>query len=174
MREEKILKHLGLIYKVMNDIHCDKENQEDYYFAGLVGLINGIDNYNKDKAKESTFYYYCIKYAIICEFKNKKIKTISLNEPIDNIELQDLIPSNIDIEQELIKREQLKAIYNAINKLKNSLNKTYFCEYYGINQEPKNIVQIALKHGITCAAVSRGIQRAKMNIRKIIKEYLWN
>ena len=180
MREEKILKHLGLIYKVMKDLHCDLAEKEDYYFAGLVGLINGIDNYDNTKSKEITFLYNCIKYSIIREFKfraskKRNVIPVSLNTVIDKesqTELQDIIPSNMNIEQELIKCEQLKAIYNAIDKLKNSLNKTYFCEYYGINQEPKNIVQIALKYGITSAAVSRGIERAKNKIKKIIKEFL--
>ena len=87
MKSELILKHKGLIIRVMKDLHCSIKNEDDfddYFFIGLMGLLRGLKSYDETKGK-STYLYLCIKTALTNEFKRRKkllqnsYKTISLN-----------------------------------------------------------------------------------------------
>lgn len=173
---KEIEENIGLIWKVIQDLHCnlkDEEEREEYFFNGLLGLYDGVRTYDKTKGiKKTTYYYTCIKYKIIWWFKKKPPKLLSLNTPIKEAELIEFIPDKCNLEQEIIKKEQLEYIYKAINKLKNSQYKRVFMEYYGINQEPKKRKELALKYGVSINCICVQIKQAIKKIRKEIeKEY---
>ena len=71
LEEELIRKHYGLVFSqalcFLND-----PNFEDYIQAGLIGLLKAIRNYDKNKAKFSTFATVCIRNEI--QNLNKKSK----------------------------------------------------------------------------------------------------
>ena len=90
MREEKIINNLGLIYKVMKDLHCKTKNQEDFdevFYYGLIGLIKGIDR-STNKAYLLVWKSILDQYRLDLEDKKYKdnyyvtINTINLDEMI--------------------------------------------------------------------------------------------
>ena len=110
MKNEIIEKNIGLIYKAMNDLNCTYYTQEDfeeYYFAGLVGLIKASRTYDETKGK-SGYLYTSIKNEIkrVFNWRNWRCRSeiknnVSLNTKINETELQDLIVSNYDLENEV-------------------------------------------------------------------------
>lgn len=175
---EKILKHYKLIYKAMNDLHCNYKDEDDYFFNGLIGLYNAIETYNPSKGIESTYYYTCIKNEIVKYFnyksrnkRNIRKYEISINTPLsDTHTIEDTLVSDTDLENGLLKQERIEILHKAINKLKNKAYMTLLLEFYGINQEPMKIREIALKHHKQEHNVRRTIHRGLDNLRKIIEE----
>lgn len=179
---DKILQYYNLIFKVMNDLHCrsDDETQDEMFFEGLMGLYRGIETYkNEGNAKELTYYYICIRNAITTRFnyntrtKRDIVNTVSLETPIrGNMIIADILKDDMDLEQDIIKKEQLECVYTELNKMKNSRFKKYICEYYGIGTPKKKLPEIASKYGVSAhnvsASLRQGIERLK---KKVEKEY---
>jgi len=177
MRDKNILNNLGLIVKVMQDLNCDLSNQdnfEEYYFAGLLGLMKASETYDSTKGK-SGYLYKAIRGRIISVFrkntssKRSPYKNISLNEVINDKgeELIDLIQDDYSFEQKLINKDY---IHYLLNKLKNKRYKTFLLEYYGIGTEQLNLSEIALKYGVSKQFVYHSIKYALQRLKKIIKE----
>lgn len=179
---EKILQYYDLIYKVMNDLHCrrDDETQDEMFFEGLMGLYRGIKTYkNETNTKELTYYYICIRNAIIVKFnyntraKRDKINTISIETPIyKGLTIADVIKDDVNLEKDLIETEQLELILKVLKESRNARFKQYICDYYGINTKKLRVKEIALKYGVTehnvISSVRQGVQRLK---KKVEKEY---
>lgn len=165
----------NLIYHVLkkNNLYYRKE---ELYDLGLIGLTKAINTYNNDKGiRFSTYAYTCIQNEIKQELRKENgIKrkanncTISLNKEIncanDNIELQDLIQSNTNIEEEYEKKETIKELYININKL-NKREKKLICYYYGINCDKKNQEELSIMYNISQAQVSRRIKAILKKLR---------
>ena len=93
MNEKIVLENLNLIYKVMKDLNCNmtrEEEIEEYWFAGLCGLIDASKVFDETKGK-STYLYKSIRNRIFNVFyKNTrpkryaKIKPISLNIKVND------------------------------------------------------------------------------------------
>ncbi len=173
MREELILNNLGLIHKVMKDIHLNIRNEEEfneYYYYGLVGLIKASNYFDPNKSK-SSYLYKSIRREITDYIKQKvrykrnpKKKDISLNTLLgDDAELQDFIKSDFNLEKYVIDKV---FIDNELNKLKNKRYKAFLIEYYGINCPELNMQEIALKYGVSRQCVHQGIQLGLRLLRK--------
>ena len=175
MRDKLILDNLGLIYKVMKDMNCtydSEEHIEEYYFAGLVGLIEATKYYDEEKGK-SGFLYKSIQRRIISVFcKNERPKRkgktpVSLNTTINDIELIDLIRDTRNFEKEIITRDYIDWL---LNKLKNKRYKKFLLEYYGIDTPSLKMHEIASKYGVSTQFVHNSIKYALTKLKKIIKE----
>jgi len=178
---EKILEHYKLIYLIMNELHCNRDDEEEYFFYGLMGLYKGINTYDPTKGiKETTYYSRCIKNEILARFtyksykrRNHKKYEVSLNTQLcDDVTIEDTLVSNIDIEQMIIQKEQLDLIYKVLNESRNTRFKQYLHEFYGINQPRKKLKEIAFKYGVTEHNVSTSIRQGIERIRKkVLEEY---
>ena len=176
---EKIINNYKLIYVIMNELHCDKKDEEEYFFYGLMGLYKGIKNYDATKEiKETTFYTRCIKNEILARFNYKTRKKrdirrneISINTPISKTHtIEDVLVSDVDIEKEIIKKEQLELLYKALNETKNTQYKQYILDFYGINRPKKKLCEIALKYDVDIHNVSMSIRQGIKYLRKKVKK----
>jgi RNA polymerase sigma factor (sigma-70 family) len=170
MRDEFILSNIGLVYKAIKDLHCYCPNEDDfeeYYFAGIIGLIYASDNYDPSKGK-SGFILSCVKNEILKTFiKRSAMKRqrndVSANKIINDTELQNLIASDYNLEKEAINNIYIEQIYELANKLKGKNAKEYFIEYY---KEEKTMEDIAQKYGVTRQLVFMSIKNSIKKIRK--------
>lgn len=178
MKDEIIKRNLGLIKKVINDLHCRYniiDEYDDLYQIGAIGLVRAAEKYDKTKTKESTFFYTCIRNQILQHFtlntmKKRKEIAVSLYTDIgENRELIDVIPDSKDIEKELITLETRNAIRKALNKMKNKQYKKYLLEYYGIDRPSLNMYQIAQKYGVSYQYIQQSIKRGLEILRKELK-----
>lgn len=175
MNEEVVLKNLGLINKVIKDMNClirDDEDYDFYYHIGLLGLIEASKTYNEEKGK-SGYLYKGIKVRIFNAFRynlsdkrHNTIPDISLNKTINDIELIDLIPSNYNMEEEIMTKVYVEQL---LSKLKDKKYKTYLMEYYGIGSVKLTAREIAKKHGVSKQSVFDAINRGLGKLRKEIE-----
>ena len=176
---DKILKHYKLIYLIMNELHCDRKDEEEYFFYGLMGLYKGIKNYDETKEiKETTYYSKCIKNEILVRFNYKTRKKrnnvkneISINTRIDDTHtIEDILVSDIDIEQEIRKKEQLESIYKALESMRDTKYKKYICDYFGIDCKPLKTYQMAKKYGVSHQNISQSIKQGIKQLKKKVKK----
>ena len=126
---------------------CKKYNgsaeADDLLSVGSLGLIKGIDSYNKDKGSQlSTYVSRCIENEILMLLRaNKKHKVcVSIEEPIgvdkdgQEMSLYDIIPQNQEQDPDFV--IERKVLFEEIAKImKKQLNKREYqivCLRYGL------------------------------------------
>lgn len=176
-RDELFKKHEALIYLALKNkkmLHL----QDEYYDIGLIGLVNGINNYNPSLGiKESTYFYRCISNEI-----NKQIYTenrskrkcpyqlISLDGTFveNGRELSEVIPdSNINLEEQLIEKEQTQILYNAISHLREDYQ-NIIKRLFGIGCAKEKLKDIAKEKTVTNNAIINKRKLALKQLKKII------
>ncbi|MCQ2978243.1 MAG: sigma-70 family RNA polymerase sigma factor [Clostridia bacterium] len=178
MKDELILKNTKLIYLAIKKLNL-YNRLDELYSVGMIGLVKGAKEYNKSLGySASTYLYKCIYNEILWTIRNEKskrripeYKKISLSISIDeNITLEDVIADETDIEEELIKQEQIKNMFDEINKL--SVHEQMVINYsFGLNgcekMAQKEIGEIL---DINQASVSRIKNKALKKLKEAMEE----
>ena len=113
----------GLIYFVINKLHLSYM-QDDIYDLGLIGLVRASQTYSEDKGSFSTYACKCIANEFTRELKKINSKkrngiTISLSQTLtedEHLTIEDIIPSDINIEEDILLKEQMEQLYSLMNK----------------------------------------------------------
>lgn len=176
MKDEIILNNLGLIYKAIKDLNCNYATQdefEDYYFAGLVGLIKASKTYDPSKSK-SSYLLIGIKKQILVQFATNSRKKrlarrmdISLNKEINDTELGELIVDDYNLEKKVLDKVLVEEL---LDRLKNKRYKTFLIEYYGIGKPQLNMHEIGYKYGVSHQFVHNSIKYALYKLKNFVKE----
>lgn len=155
--EKEIKDNEGLIGKVLKDIHFRNIKDgdfEDAYSLGRFGLYNGIITYN-GTTKKSTYYYKCIKNAILREFQIKSLKKNKFQDSFLPLELnngdgslENLIPDDIDLERDLLLEETKKDVRETLKEIK-PMYQQVLCLHFGIGCEPHTFDEITDIFGTT-------------------------
>ena len=181
-KERLYNKYYFLIYKVIKDLNCSfksEEELEEYVYHGKVGLLNAINTFN-GKKETSTYFYTCIRNEIMVFFKRKDTNKRRINylykDSLDDINLTDsslyeVIPDeNVNIEEEIIKKDQISLLYKAIDMLKPTY-KDIICYYYGIYKEQLSLTDLAKKFNVSRQAINikkqNAIKKLRNNMRKL-------
>ena len=175
--EKLVMENINLIYLALKRLYL-YDKKDDYFDVGMIGLVKGARTYDKTKGiAPSTYLYRCI-YAELCNTFRKKQPDgmLSLNKVINSeadgkaITLQDVIPSDINIEEEIIKKDQIEHLYIALSKLKEKeldiINATYGLN--GVKQLTQN--QLKEKYNLSQAQISRIKNKSIDKLRKLLKE----
>ena len=180
MKDKIILDNIGLIHKVIKDLHCNCTSQEEYqeyYEVGLIGLITASKKYDEELSK-SKYLYIGIKNELTNYFRHKTykkryngLKELSLYEQCQGTEtyLVDIIPSNQNLEEEYIRKEEIETINKILNKYKNKKNVEIFKKYYGIGYDAKDLRQLAKEYGVTHQCIHSKVTKLRNKIRKELK-----
>lgn len=190
--DKLIVDNIPLINVMIKELHCswltDDEYQQ-YFDAGMEGLIKGAKTYDESKGMPSTYLCTCIKNMITRTFylnslpkrKNPAGADISLNYHmnIDNkmfdnyTEFGDLIADpDIDIEQEVENKLLKERLLNAINNLKNEKDKLAIKLYYGLDgyEELGSYEAVGQKMGVTREMIRVRLSRAKMKLKQYLSK----
>ncbi|MBQ6547303.1 MAG: sigma-70 family RNA polymerase sigma factor [Bacilli bacterium] len=193
MDDELVLNNIKLIYKCIKDMNCHYETEDEfqnYYDAGLEGLIRGAKTYDPTISKPSTYLYKCIKQEITKYFytsemdcrKINKIHKTSIDEVVyDNSDITyaEIIPDpNTNIEQEIEDKIKIEAIVKCLNFI-NDKDAMVIKKYFGLDgKEPMTIREIAKEMNISSSMVGhrkkRGIRMIKNHIDKVERNLLMN
>lgn len=176
-KDQLILDNLGLIHFVMNkmELYGDRES---YYDAGLIGLIKAANEFDPDKGfKFSSYATTAIRNNILIEMRernsNKRkanYNTVSLETVVGDsdkkdLTLGDLIADDFDMEEHMIKKELLEAVFKAISTLND--DEKLLIKYYIFDE--MNQGEIAKKLGMTQGWICRKINRILRKIRVRVK-----
>lgn len=180
--EEELMKNERLIFYVLKKMNLLHEADELYDIA-LIGMVKAIDKYDPSKGKLSTFLCTAIRNEITSELsyrcRQKRgfgYSTCSLDTEIDEdgTTLKEVIVTDYNIEDEMIKNEQLQDLNNAIDKLKGK-RKVIILHYFGLRgYEQLNQVQIAKKFGWGRSNVSVTYKRALKQLKLLLEEKVKN
>lgn len=99
------------------------DTREDMYQSLMLKIWQNLHKYDSKRSKFSTFVVRCCEYYILLEIRKSKSKKrnavviSSDSETTKNINLSSLIADDYNIEEELIKKEQLDYIQANIGQL---------------------------------------------------------
>lgn len=181
-KESLVIDNLKLIYFVMKKMKLYGDLNE-YYEVGLIGLVKASKKYNPSTGYNfGTFAYRCIfneirNYIRMSELGTNKankntisLETVIYNKGSEEIILKDTLKSEINLEKELLKKEQIKMLYNSISKLKER-DKFVINHYYGLNNYKKlKQKDIAIILGINQSRVSKIVELSKKRLRKMMED----
>ena len=165
--KEEIIRHnLRLVVYVVNKkfgmVECEKE---DLISMGTVGLMKALNTY--DEVKNNSFSAYatiCIKNTILNFLRkiNKEPKVDSLSQSAyhfkdgDDITLEDIIASDIDILNDYTRNETYEIIRNMINNLPSPKREIMILYFY--KQLPqREIGKIFSCSGVNISRIIRSI-----------------
>ena len=178
----KLIEHnLRLVAHIVKKYEDKTTNSDDLISIGTIGLIKGIDSYNKDKGvKLTTYAAKCIENEILMYFRSNKKNNnvISLNDIIaktidgNEISLIEMIETD---EEDISEKIELKDNIENLKKYLNVLNKRelkIIKMRYGLKgDEEKTQKEIADTMNISRSYVSRIEKRALI---KILREFIKN
>ena len=180
-RNKLIECNLRLVAHIVKKYENNNISSDDLISIGTIGLIKGIDSYNKDRGvKLTTYAAKCAENEILMYFRsNKKYNNnISLNDVIahdkdgGDITLIDILEENkINIEDNLEYIDNIKHLKKYLNVL-NDRELTIIKMRYGLfNTKELTQKEIADKLKISRSYVSRIEKRALI---KMLREFIKN
>lgn len=173
-KNEMFERNKGLIYLAINKLGLNKK-QDDFYDIGLIGITHGINNYDASKGyKESTYLYTCIYHQLIRHIKLHykrdmfRLSMVSMEKQIGNdIYLYDAISDSLNIEEELIKKENIERMYKCIDKLKPEY-KYIVLSTFGLKCKKKNNVELEKELGISHQAINCKYHFALRDLKRLM------
>ena len=178
----KLIEHnLRLVAHIVKKFDYKNIDQDDLISIGTIGLIKGVDTFNKSHGtKITTYCARCIENEILMYFRsnNKTNKNISINESIgfdkegNEITILDIlkVPAP-DYVEEISEKDNVKLLKKYFNTL-NSREKEIISKRYGLNnQNEQTQKEIAKDYKISRSYVSRIEKRALM---KMLREFIKN
>lgn len=176
-RDDLVLDNLNLIYFVIKQMGlCDYN--EYYYDVGLIALIQAAKHFDETKGYTfSTFATAAIRNEFCKDAKMRNrykrrsnFNTISLDIPIgeedDDGTLMDLIPSDVNVEQEVIDKIQREEVREAIKSILTNKEKEILKYYLGQDLTQK---EVAAKLGHSQAYISRRLQMIADKLKRYLK-----
>lgn len=178
----KLIEHnLRLVAHIVKKFEHKNVDSDDLISIGTIGLIKGIDSYNKEKStKITTYAARCVENEILMYFRSNKknLNNVSLNDSIgydkdgNEINLIDVLKdNNPDINEILHTKDNIKLL-NDYLRLLNKREKEIIIKRYGLfDNDEYTQKEIAKELNISRSYVSRIEKRA---MTKILKEFLRN
>ena len=178
-RNTLIIHNLRLVVYIAKKFETTKINIEDLISIGSRGLIKGVQTFKMDKnIKLATYASRCIENEILM-FLRKTYRVrqeISLDEVLsvdsegNEMILSDILTSDDVLAiDEMTKEEEIKDLYQAINKLKPREREIIVMRYGLFDSEPLTQKEVADLLGISQSYISRLEKRIIDKMRLEIK-----
>lgn len=154
--------------QVLKYVICNCSNIEDVkdivqnVYVELLKILDKKSTFDKGNAyilgiaKNKVNEYYRFNY---------KAKIISIFSKREEIELLDSIPDDIDLQEELIQKEDLKFIWNYLKKKKVIISKIFYLYYY----TDMTIKNISKELNISESNVKHYLYRTLKELHSIMK-----
>lgn len=176
----KLIEHnLRLVAHIVKKFDNKKFDTDDLISIGTIGLIKGIDSFQKSKStKITTYAARCIENEILMHFRsNKKLaNTVSLNDSIgydkdgNEISLMEIIKDDTkDIADTLHLKDNIHLLKNYFHVLTPREQIILIKRYGLLNKEEETQKEIAGDLNISRSYVSRIEKRA---LSKVLKEFM--
>ena len=178
----KLIEHnLRLVAHIVKKYESKNVSPDDLISIGTIGLIKGIDSYNKERGvKLTTYAAKCAENEILMHFRSNKKhnNTVSLNDIVARdkdgaeISLIDMIQqNNEDISTTIETKENIKYLKKYLNVLNNRELKIIKMRYGLYGEDEKTQKDIAKELHISRSYVSRIEKRALI---KMLREFIKN
>lgn len=178
-RNQLIEHNLRLVAHIVKKFDSSAKEQDDLISIGTIGLIKGVDTFQKNKGNRLTTYCAkCIQNEILMYFRanNKNSKNISLNESIgydkdgNEIAIIDILKSpKPDFIEDIDKKDHIELLKKYMNILTKREREIIIRRYGLYGAEEATQKEIAEEFGISRSYVSRIEKRA---LTKILREFM--
>ena len=178
-KEKLILHNLRLVAHIAKKYYSGGKEQEDLISIGTIGLIKGINTFNREKnIKLATYASRCIENEILMSLRwdKKTASDVLFNDPIDvdsegnPLTLLDIIADESDIPDTIDLKIKAEHLMEHINAVLTPREKSIIFQRYGLDgKEEKTQMEIAQELGISRSYVSR-IEKKALN--KLKSAYL--
>ena len=178
----KLIEHnLRLVAHIVKKFDTKEVSQDDLISIGTIGLIKGVDSFNKSHGtKITTYCARCIENEILMYFRSnsKNSRNISINESIgfdkegNEITILDVlkVPAP-DFVDDISEKDNVKLLKEYFNVLSDR-EKVIISKRYGLNNtDEMTQKEIAKEFHISRSYVSRIEKRALM---KMLREFIKN
>ncbi len=179
-RSVLIERNLRLVVHIVKKYYTNGEEQEDLISIGTIGLIKGIDSFKgSKKTRLSTYCARCIENEVLMHFRRlKKLNgEVFMSDPLETdkdgntITFQDIISKDDDMLEGIIFKNNLKKIYDYVDRLEPREKMIISLRYGLYDTKPHTQKQVASKLAISRSYVSRIEKRA---IEKLTEEFEQN
>ena len=178
----KLIEHnLRLVAHIVKKYESKNISQDDLISIGTIGLIKGIDSYNKERGvKLTTYAAKCAENEILMYFRsNKKYNNnVSLNDVIAHdkdgadITLIDVLEENKEsIDETIEKKDNINFLIKYLNVLNNREFEIIKKRYGLYGEKEQTQKEIADNMNISRSYVSRIEKRALI---KMLREFIKN
>lgn len=179
-QERLVLENQGLIGLAIKRIGLF-DRYEELADISMIGLVEGAKKFDKTKGfKASTYLYSCIQGKIYsylrvsnAKKRGRNYQTISLEQEVcigdRNVCVSDLIADEkIDIEKEMIKKEQLELIKKSIKELGKKEQYVLIHKFELNNAKQMTEKEMAKNLNLSQPQINRILHKAIEKIRKNI------
>lgn len=169
-QEELVLNNLPLVSLIIKKYHL---SYDEWYDLGIIGLVKGAKAFDSSKGyKPSSYLTRCITNEIFLQMRKERrlpknpisIETVT----VDDLTIADMVKDSFNLEDEVIKRNQLERIRDAL-KVLNEKEFIAFTGMYGIGTKRCTQKELAKRLNCSYQRVSQLIYRAKNKIKKYLK-----
>ena len=169
-----MIEHEAMVYYILKKYGLYNK-REDYIDICYIGYAKALKKYDSSKSKPTTYIYKCIENELLQYLRKENAKKRQREESsLDYVyddhghDLEDLIDSGIDIENDFIEKEQNKQLCEAIKKL--SKKEQYIIKYsFGLNCEEKTQSEMAEHLGVRQSQVSKLKRKVLIKLKEIME-----
>ena len=158
-RNVLIERNLRLVAHIMKKYYAATSDQEDLISIGTIGLIKGISTFDASKgARLATYAARCVENEILMHFRaqKKSAQDVSLSDCIETgadgaaLSLMDVVSDDWDLQEQVMNREAVASLQQAVNQCLNDQEKMVITRRYGLNGlKPQRQREVAEACGIS-------------------------
>ena len=174
-----IERNLRLVAHIMKKYYAPASDQEDLISIGTIGLIKGISTFDGSKgARLATYAARCVENEILMHFRSQKksAQDVSLSDCIETggdgaaLSLMDVVSDDWDLLEQVITRESVEHLQEAVRKVLTPQEKLVISMRYGLGGKiPRRQREVAEICGISRSYVSRIEKRALGKLREAME-----
>ena len=174
-----IERNLRLVAHIMKKYYAPASDQEDLISIGTIGLIKGISTFDGSKgARLATYAARCVENEILMHFRSQKksAQDVSLSDCIETggdgaaLSLMDVVSDDWDLLEQVITRESVEHLQEAVRKVLTPQEKLVISMRYGLGGKiPRRQREVAEMLGISRSYVSRIEKRALGKLREAME-----
>lgn len=145
------------------------EDPDDLFQIGIMSCIKAIKTYKSETSKFITYFSNILTNDLLMALRkqNNKLKKLSYLSDIiiDDITLEDTIPSDLDIEQDFIDNDYIERFSKLFEEFYNSLSNRdkILVDYsYGLHGKPQ----------YSCLVISQLLKLSRTYIYRLLKDIL--
>ncbi len=188
-RNKIIESNVRLVFKLARKFKTSRMfdiELEDLVEIGLIGLIKGVESYNINVSKFSTFASRCIFNQMSVAYtaekrKKRQIVTVSMDAPViadEDVALRDIIPSDAlpldELLNEVEKHEKIKEVFEKLTRREKEI---MLLRYGIIDGKMRTKKEVGKYFGITGTRIADIEEKALLklkhpNVVKVLKGYL--
>lgn len=179
-RNVLIARNLRLVAHIMKKYYSSSADQEDLISIGTIGLIKGIETFDQSKgARLATYAARCAENEILMYFRSmrKSAQDVSLSDYIETgsdgaaLSLMDVVSDDWDLQEQVMNRESVVALRDAVNRCLTEQERTVITLRYGLQgKKPQRQREVAKVCGISRSYISRIEKRALSKLRVALEE----